>query len=115
MPLKNTFADLGSVDRNDGTPHVVTVTDAPVRAFWPITVYDTDGFIPENDLGVYSCNTVTAERNSDGSITVHLGGDPDQVNHIPIVDGWNYGIRMYEPEPEILDGTWMFPVIVPVR
>ena len=24
----------------------------------------------------------------------------------PVADGWNYGIRMYEPEPEILDGAW---------
>ncbi|MFK8015880.1 MAG: ACT domain-containing protein, partial [Gammaproteobacteria bacterium] len=34
-------------------------------------------------------------------------------HHLPIVDGWNYGIRMYEPEPAILDGTWTFPPIRP--
>lgn len=115
MPLKNTFADLGSVGRNDGTPHILSVKDVPVRAFWSIIVYDADGFIPENDLGIYSYNNVTAEPDPDGSITVHLGGDPDQVNYLPIADGWNYAIRMYEPEPQILDGTWTFPKIVPVR
>ena len=113
MPLKNTFADLGTVENNDGTPHVVTARDVPVRAFWSIIVYDADGFIPQNDVGVYSYNNVTAQPNADGSITIHLGGDPGQVNYLPIAPGWNYGIRMYEPEPQILDGTWTFPKIVP--
>jgi hypothetical protein len=115
MPLKNTFGDRGTVENNDGTPHVLTVKDVPVRAFWSIIVYDADGFIPENDLGIYSYNNVTAEPDPDGSITIHLGGDPDQVNYLPIAEGWNYGIRMYEPSKEILDGTWTFPKIIPVR
>ena len=115
MPLKNTYADLGNVANNDGTPHVVTATDVPVRAFWSVIVYDADGFIPANDLGIYSYNNVTADPNPDGSITVHFGGDPSLVNHIPIAEGWNYAIRMYEPEPEILDGTWTFPEITPTQ
>jgi hypothetical protein len=102
------------MENNDGTPHVVTAKDVPVRAFWSVIVYGANGFIADNDLGVYSYNNVTAEPNADGSITIHFGGDPDQVNYIPIADGWNYGIRMYEPKQEILDGTWTFPKIVPV-
>jgi hypothetical protein len=113
LPLANTYAELGSVERNDGTPHVLTVGDVPVRAFWSVIVYDADGFIPPNDIGVYSYNNVTATPDADGSITIHFGGDPDQINHLPIADGWNYAIRMYEPEPEILDGTWTFPTIEP--
>ena len=115
MPLANTYGDLGSVARNDGTPHVLTVKDVPVREFWSVIVYDANGFIPANDLGVYSYNNVTAEPNADGSITIHFGGDPGQINYLPITDGWNYTIRMYEPEPEILDGTWVFPPIEPVE
>jgi hypothetical protein len=113
MPLKNTFGDLGSVAKNDGTPHILTAKDVPVRAFWSIIVYDADGFIPDNDLGIYSYNNITAEPDPDGSITIHLGGDPGHVNYLPIADGWNYAIRMYEPEPQILDGSWTFPKIVP--
>ena len=113
LPLANTYAELGSVERNDGTPHVLTVTDVPVRAFWSVIVYDADGFIPANDLGVYSYNDVTATPNDDGSITIHFGGDSNQINHLPITDGWNYAIRMYEPEAAILDGTWTFPTIEP--
>ena len=40
-------------------------------------VYDANGFIPENDLGIYSYNNVTAKPNADGSITIHFGGDPE--------------------------------------
>jgi len=116
QPNEQTIAELGSVEQNDGTPHVLNVPqDVPVRAFWSVIVYDANGFIPENDLGIYSYNNVTAQPNEDGSITIHFGGDPDQINYLPIADGWNYAIRMYEPGKEILDGSWTFPKIIPVK
>jgi len=116
LPNKQTIAELGSVEKNDGTPHVLNVPkDVPVRAFWSVIVYDANGFIPENDLGIYSYNNVSAKPNADGSITIHFGGDPDQINYLPIAEGWNYAIRMYEPGQEILDGSWTFPKIVPVE
>jgi hypothetical protein len=116
LPNKQTIADVGSVEKNDGTPHVLNIPqDVPVRAFWSVIVYDANGFIPENDLGIYSYNNVTAKLNADGSITIHFGGDEDQINYLPIAKGWNYVIRMYEPGEEILDGSWTFPKIVPVK
>jgi hypothetical protein len=116
LPNKHTIADVGAVEKNDGSPHVLNVPqEVPVRAFWSVIVYDADGFIPENDLGIYSYNNVTAKPNEDGSITIHFGGDPDQINYLPIAAGWNYAIRMYEPGKEILDGSWTFPKIVPVE
>jgi hypothetical protein len=116
LPLKHTFGKLGTVENNDGTPHVLTVKDAPVRAFWSVIVYNADGFIPENSMGVYSYNNVTAKANDDSSITIHFGGCEDgRKNCLPISEGWNYVIRMYEPEQEILDGSWKFPAIKPVN
>ena len=116
LPNKQTMAELDFVEKNDGTPHVLTVPqDVPVRAFWSVIVYDANGFIPENDLGIYSYNNVTATPNADGSITIYFGGNPAQVNYLPIAEGWNYAIRMYEPGQEILDGSWVFPKIVPVK
>jgi hypothetical protein len=115
LPNTQTIAELGSVAKNDGTPHVLTVKDVPVRAFWSVIVYDANGFIPENDLGIYSYNNVSAKPNADGSITIHFGGEKDQINYLPITAGWNYAIRMYEPGDEILDGSWTFPKIVPVK
>ena len=37
------------------------------------------------------------------------------VKYLPIIEGWNYAIRMYEPRKEILDGFWQFPAIKPVK
>jgi len=61
-------------------------------------------------LGRYNINSVLGERNDDGSMTVHLGGCEDgRVNCLPILEGWNYTVRLYRPGPEILDGSWSFP------
>jgi hypothetical protein len=52
--------------------------------------------------------------NDDGSYTIHFGGEPGTVNHLPIAEGWNYSVRFYQPRQEILDGTWKFPEVKPV-
>jgi hypothetical protein len=116
LPLKHTSADIGAVAKNDGTPHVLNVKDVPVNAFWSVTVYNADGFIPENSRSIYSYNNVTARPDDDGSFTIYFGGcDDDSKNCLPISAGWNYVIRMYEPRSEILDGSWRFPAIEPVK
>jgi hypothetical protein len=57
-------------------------------------------------------NNLTADRNGDGTITVHFGDwDDGTPNALPIGDGWNYLIRLYRPRAEILDGTWTFPTV----
>ena len=85
--------------------------DVPVDAFWSISVYDKDGYFEPNDRGAYNVNSVMAERDADGSITVHFGGcDDGRVNCLPIMDGWNYAVRLYQPRAEVLDGTYTFPV-----
>ena len=102
-------------DRNDGErPHALTVGDVPCDAFWSVTLYDADGWMPVNELDAYSYNSVTADRNDDGTVTIHFGGDPDQPNYLPIVPGWNYVFRVYRPRPEVFDGTWTFPEAQPV-
>jgi len=84
--------------------------DVPVDAFWSISVYNADGFFEPNPLGVYSVNSITGVRDPDGSITIRFGDHgPDAPNSIPITDGWNYAVRLYQPRPEVLKGTWTFP------
>ncbi|HAR33962.1 MAG TPA: carboxylesterase, partial [Desulfobacter sp.] len=63
----------------------------------------------------YSVNNVTAERNADGTVTVHFGGDPGKPNYLPITPGWNYIVRMYRPDEKIIDGFWTFPEAKPVK
>ena len=97
-------------EKNDGmTAYTLTVKDVPVDAFWSVTLYDDKGLMPVNEYNAYSFNNVTAKKNGDGSITIHFGGDPKQPNFLPIVDGWNYIVRLYRPKKEILDGSWVFP------
>jgi len=116
LPRTAAFYLLGSVEDNDGTtPHVVTVKDVPVDAFWSITVYNADGYLEKNELNRNSFNNSSAKPNEDGSYTIHFGGDPESTNYLPITAGWNYAIRMYKPRKEILDGTWTFPGIEAVK
>lgn len=102
--------------QNDGkTPYRVTVKDVPVDGFWSITVYNKAGFMEKNDQNRYSYNNVTADKNADGSITINFGGGPSAINNLPITDGWNYTVRMYEPKQEIISGAWLFPKAQPAK
>lgn len=104
---------VDGVDANDGkTLHAVTVKDVPVDAFWSITIYNADGYLEPNDLNVNSYNNVSATPSADGAYTIHFGGCEDgRVNCVPISPGWNYSIRLYQPQEAILDGSWTFPAI----
>ncbi len=103
-------------ENNDGkTAYTLTAKDVPVGAFWSVTLYDEQGWMPVNEYNAYSFNNVTADKDTDGSITIHFGGNPDQANFLPIVPGWNYIVRLYKPRQEILDGTWIFPESKPVE
>jgi hypothetical protein len=103
-------------EENDGkTPYTLTVKDAPVDAFWSVTLYDDEGWMPVNKYNAYSFNNVTAKKNKDGSVTIHFGDDPKKPNFLPIVPGWNYIVRLYQPKKEILEGSWTFPDPEPVK
>ena len=93
----------------------LTVKDVPVDAFWSISLYNKDGYFQENEYNAYSVNSITGTPNEDGSFTVHFGGDPESVNYLYIMEGWNYSVRLYQPRKEILEGQWTFPGVKPVQ
>ena len=67
-------------------------------------------------LDSYTVNSVSGKPNKDGSITVHLGDcDGKRVNCVPLTEGWNYVVRMYQPRKSILDGGWTFPSAKPAK
>jgi hypothetical protein len=99
-----------------GEYRIEVPADVPVGAFWSISVYNAQRFFEPNDLGAYTVNSVMGERNEDDSMTMHFGGcDDGRVNCLPITVGWNYTVRLYQPGPEILDGSWTFPPVQPVN
>jgi hypothetical protein len=101
--------------RNDGSAtHKLTVGNVPVDGFWSVTVYDSEGYLPPNPYNAYSLNSLTAKRGADGSIAIQLGGCDGKIpNCLPIMNGWNYTVRLFRPRREILDDTWKFPLAQP--
>ena len=99
-----------------GAYKIEVPADIPVGAFWSVSLYNAAGFFEKNALGAYNINSITGARNDDDSMTVHLGGcDDGRVNCLPIMEGWNYLVRLYQPGPEAVDGSWSFPSAQPAK
>lgn len=104
--------------RNDGTvAYRLTVpANVPVDGFWSVSVYDAEGHFVKNASDAYTFNNLTAKKNADGSVTIRFGGEPDSApNVLPTMPGWNYMVRLYRPQKEVLNGTWKFPEAQPVK
>jgi hypothetical protein len=88
-------------------------------------MYDTSydgvaGYLVENPIGRYLVNSTTEGLvfGDDGSLTVHIQHEepatPDaRANWLPAPAGSFYlAMRIYWPEPAVLDGTWLPPAVV---
>lgn len=90
--------------------YTLHVEHVPVNGFWSISLYNAEGYFQPNPQHAYSINNVTARTNADGSVDIRFGGcDGQAANCLPIMPGWNYMVRLYEPQPSILNGQWTFP------
>jgi len=115
----------GADDAYDGAKHDYVVRFdkgalPPARAFWSLTMYDSDLFFVPNAINRYELsqrNTfVTGE---DGSIELHLQaenpGKDKESNWLPAPKGkFNLVLRLYDPAktpPSILDGSWTPPAV----
>ena len=103
-----TYYNFEVDDNNGETEYVLHFRDVPVNAFWSITVYDEEGFFLE-DVDTVALNIYTALPNPDGSYTINFSNDLTKMNNINIEKDWNYCVRLYEPQQDIIDGTWTFP------
>ncbi|MFK8020443.1 MAG: DUF1254 domain-containing protein [Pseudomonadales bacterium] len=102
-------------DLPSDSAYVLNVKDVPVDGFWSLAMYDKDGYFKRNDTGIYGYSNQSATKNKDGSISLHLGGDPSSINHIPLSEGWNYVVRLYRPREELLNGDWVFPEVREIK
>ncbi len=87
----------------------------PVDAFWSIAVYNRDGYFEANPYDSYGLNSVTASPDENGKVILNLSPErSDLANHVYIMDGWNYVLRLYQPQASVLDKTWKPPTPQPV-
>jgi hypothetical protein len=118
IPEKDAMYPSFTPAKNDGkTVYTLDVPKTvPVKAFWSISVYNAKGFFEKNAYNAYSINNITAKKNADGSVKVQFGGcDGNIPNCLPIVEGWNYTIRLYRPEQPIVSGKWKLPEAKPLN
>ncbi|GLC95135.1 hypothetical protein Tamer19_45430 [Cupriavidus sp. TA19] len=116
IPEKDAFYQIVNPERNDGTTvYRLDLPTVPVGAFWSVSVYNAAGYFQHNPLNAYSINSLTARKAADGSVSIRFGGcSPDMDNCLPTMPGWNYMVRYYLPQAEILKGTWKLPAPKPV-
>ena len=113
--LPSTEATYMAVAPESPGNHELTLAEVPVDGFWSVSVYNAKGYFEPNPRNTYGVNSVTGMSNADGSVTVRLGEYPDGTpNAIPTPAGWNLLVRLYRPRPEILDGRWQLPPLIPV-
>lgn len=103
--------------RNDGkTVYRLNVKEVPVDGFWSVSLYNAEGYYEKNPQNAYTLNNLTAKKSADGAIAIQLGGcEPATQNCLPIMQGWNYTVRLYRPKAEVLSGAWKFPQPTPVE
>ena len=115
LPRKHAFYLNVNPDLPVGE-YQLTANDVPVDAFWSVSLYNDKGYFQKNPQDAYNFNSINATKNDDGSITIHFGGCGDgRVNCLPIMKGWNYGVRLYEPKQAVLDGSYVFPSVEAIK
>lgn len=92
----------------------------PAGAFWSLAAYDGQGMPVANVLNRYTLGDRSPlVYNADGSLDVRVSATPpdaqDQPNWLPIPAAGPVTVllRVYEPEPALLDGLWVPPPLVP--
>ncbi len=93
----------------------------PVGAFWSLTLYELPAsLLSANPLNRYLINSAmlpNLKRDADGGVTLHIqhespGAEMDS-NWLPAPAGPFFLImRLYQPKPEALDGSWKQPPLV---
>jgi hypothetical protein len=94
----------------------------PVNAFWSLTMYNVPEFLlVENPIDRYSIGDRTPGLHvaGDGSLTIYLQhespGPEKEANWLPASAGdFRPVMRMYQPKPEVLEGTYVLPAITKV-
>ena len=92
----------------------------PAKAFWSLTMYELPESLPvANPMNRYLINSAMLpdlKRDADGGITLYVQaaspGADKEANWLPAPKGpFVMFMRIYLPEPNVLDGTWKQPAL----
>jgi hypothetical protein len=103
---------------NKYTIHFEKDATPPVRAFWSVTLYDSDGFQVANPLNRFAVSSwMPFKYDPDGSLTLYFQnespGKDKEANWLPAPKGaFNLTMRLYSPKPEALTGRWNPPPVI---
>jgi hypothetical protein len=102
---------------NQYTIHFEKGATPPVRAFWSLTLYDSDGFQVGNALNRFAVSSwMPFVYNADGSLDIYFQADSPgkdkEANWLPAPKApFNLTMRLYSPEEDALTGKWNPPPI----
>ena len=118
------FVDADGEQLNGAHAYELRLTELPpADAFWSLTMYSMpDYYLIDNPIGRYSIGDRTrgVVTGSDGSLVIRMQHDqPDDEraasNWLPTPEGdFRPLLRIYQPRPEVLDGSYMLPAITRV-
>jgi hypothetical protein len=106
---------------NKYTLHFDKGATPPARAFWSVTLYDSEGFQIANALNRFALSSWMPFRyNSDGSLDLYFQnespGIDKEANWLPAPKGpFNLTMRLYAPKPDALTGKWNPPPVARVQ
>jgi hypothetical protein len=89
----------------------------PARAFWSVTLYDSEGYQVPNPLDRFAVSSwMPWKYNSDGSLDLYFQnespGKDKEANWLPAPKGpFNLTMRLYAPRSEALTGKWNPPPV----
>jgi len=106
---------------NSANDYTITFDQLPpVNAFWSLTAYGVDNYLIPNEPEVYALGDRSGLVEVDGKTTIYLSSNaPDDdklANWLPTpevngAEDFSLTMRLYSPEPQVLDGTWTPPVV----
>ncbi|MCE5294839.1 MAG: DUF1214 domain-containing protein [Chlamydiales bacterium] len=90
----------------------------PVNAFWSLTLYNANRSLNLNSENIYAIQSFSdvLHYNEDGSLDIYIQHDkPKHAKHnwLPCPkEGFELHLRLYQPQPQVIDGHWMAPSVL---
>jgi hypothetical protein len=116
------YVDVAGRSLNGARDYTITFPKGllpPARAFWSLTMYDSQNYLYANTLNRYAIGNRTSGLHyaRNGSLTLYLqhaepASAAPRANWLPAPDGtFHMILRLYQPATAALDGAWKPPPV----